>query len=147
MGTVGCVVFCRKSNNKPLVAIRSHFDGYIDGLGHALAEWLLEKTIVNGIGADQNTFEYANGVGCLAAQFVRRVKDEVGGWYITDLDSLDSWDYVYEVVVNDSVNNPTPIDNICTVIVKSYGEKIFEGKPSELLNFDENRGNKNDKLS
>lgn len=141
MGTTGCIVFCKKINDKikPLVAVRSHFDGYIDGLGHSLAEWLLEKTMINGIKSGQYTFKYANGVGCLAAQFVRTVKDEVGGWYISDLDDIDVWDYTYRVIINDAVvdEESIPVNGICTIIVSSYEEKIFEGKPSELLEFKE----------
>ena len=54
---------------KVIVSIYSHWDGYPEGLGVTLAEYLNGKVVTNGLGKrdDYNLF---NGMGCLAASLV-----------------------------------------------------------------------------
>ena len=141
MGTHSTITFIarRDGKNIPLVTIYQQYDGYIDGVGHDLAQWLLNKKIINGIGSGQFTNEFANGAGCLAAQFIRDFKDDVGGLYIVKPSA--TYDYNYYVIVRDEF---PPVwgadaDDVMMIEVRCGNdeEPIFVGTPSELLNFEE----------
>ena len=137
MGTRSTMKFIRKGNNKltPLVSIYRQYDGYVDGVGHELAKWLLDKNIVNGIPINDNSGRIANGFGCLIAQYIRDFKTEPGNLYITDMD--DKEEYNYEVIFDDDkyFDGEYNVDNLITIKVDSYPN--FKGTPSELLSFKE----------
>ena len=137
MGTRSTMKFIRKENNKltSLVSIYRQYDGYIDGVGHELAKYLLSKKIVNGIPINDNSGRIANGFGCLIAQYIRDFKTEPGNLYITDMD--DKEEYNYEVIFDDDkyFDGEYNVDDLITIKVDSYPN--FEGKPSELLSFKE----------
>jgi hypothetical protein len=64
-----------------VVSIYRQFDGYPSGLGQELAEFLSDITVVNGLG-DESSNKIANGMGCLAAQLVKFLKDGPGNVYL-----------------------------------------------------------------
>lgn len=74
-----------------------HCDGYPAGHGHELAEFLMGKIIVNGIGTEDNSTIF-NGMGCLAASVVAHFKDGPGNIYLYPAGTRDVWeDYTYIV--------------------------------------------------
>lgn len=86
------------SNEKIICNIYNHSDGYCDGLGKWLYEILNGIRIVDGLGyVDEEKTGVANGMGCLAAQLVRRLKDEPGGIYLFPCDSDAAESYMYEI--------------------------------------------------
>ena len=127
MGTRSTVKFYSEFDQKePVVSVYQQRDGYINGVGYDLAIFLKEKTIINGIGSGQTMDKgFANGMGCLAAQYVAENKTEIGGFYLTT--TYDYQEYNYEVRFID--------DNF--VIKIKYYDNIFEGTPEQLLNFKE----------
>ena len=137
MGTRSTMKFIRKGNNKltPLVSIYRQYDGYVDGVGHELAKWLLNKEITNGISSNDDLTKIANGFDCLIAQYIRDFKTEPGNLYITDMD--DKEEYNYEVIFDENkyFDGEYNVDDLITIKVDSYPN--FEGKPSELLSFKE----------
>ena len=56
------------------IQIYNHYDGYPSGLGVTLADYLQDFTVVNGLGSRQG--KVANGMGCLAAQTVKYLKNQ-----------------------------------------------------------------------
>ena len=75
-----------------LVSIYQQYDGYFEGVGKELQDFLSGFTIVNGIG--RNTPEKAaNGMGCLAAQLVSHLKNGIGGTYIVPVGQEESYNY------------------------------------------------------
>jgi hypothetical protein len=68
--------------DKPLVSIYRQFDGYPEGLGQDVAEFAAPLEIVNGISNRRGV--QANGMGCLAAQLIKHLKEGVGNVYIRD---------------------------------------------------------------
>jgi hypothetical protein len=105
-----------------VASIYQQFDGYIGGVGHDLANFLKDKTIVNGIGMDQSMATgHANGMGCLAAQYIAQGKERIGGFYMTS--PGDEQAYNYEVRLVDGELR-IKVDN-------------FEGTPQELLEYNE----------
>jgi len=125
MGTRSTVKFYSEfNNNEPVLSVYNQFDGYIGGVGHDLANFLKAKTVINGFSGNQSMENgYANGMGCLAAQYVAEKKVRIGGFYLTTKD--DSQGYNYEVRL---------IDNKIVIKVDD-----FEGTPDELLNYDESK--------
>ena len=105
-----------------------HFDGYPEGHGLELAEFLKDIKIINGIGGDAELGTHANGCGCLAAQMVKHFKDRVGyiNLYPTNNDAGDE-DYIYTIY-------PKGGEPCFISIYKVYEDKcIFVGTASDLI--------------
>ena len=108
----------------PLINLYRQYDGYMEGHGLELAEFLAPFTIVNGLGA--KTDKVANGMGCLAAQLVAHFKDGAGQFYLhaPKLD-VDNWqEYEYHVY-KDKV--------VVTSIGSNNDNTVFEGTWVEFL--------------
>ena len=143
MGTRSTTKFIAKRGEKltPLVNIYQQFDGYIDGVGHDLANFLKNKKIINGISSGHDNSNYANGLGCLIAQYIKEFKKEVGNLYITDFE--DKEEYNYEVIFDEGKYFDMGFgerDGLSTdelIIIKVDSCPNFEGTPSELLKFEE----------
>lgn len=87
----------KDENNKTLVTIYRQYDGYPEGMGLDLANFLVDITVVNGFGG-KKTENLANGMGCLTAQLIGELKDGVGNVYIYPVNSKDCWEeYTYNV--------------------------------------------------
>jgi hypothetical protein len=97
--------------NQTLVSIYRQMDGYPDSLGKELADFAGPMTIVNGYSMDQHAPEYANGMGCLAAQLIAHLKlnsdyvkhgGVIGNVYIRDTsDESHGEEYVYNLTERD----------------------------------------------
>lgn len=125
MGTRSLTVFKDESNNDVSV-LYGQFDGYLEGHGKDLAEFCAGKTVVNGIRADHNRNQLANGIGCLAAQVIANFKTEVGGFYVYPGGSRNTGEeYIYYISAE--------IGKEPDIKVDAYGETLFEGSASELL--------------
>lgn len=92
MGTRSLVVFQERDTDGHLiryVVIYEQYDGYLEGVGFKLASFLKNIRMVNGIRADERD-RVANGMGCLAAQYIADSKNGPGQLYIEDCSrSLD----------------------------------------------------------
>ena len=68
------------NEHTPVVCMYRQYDGYMEGHGVELAEFLNLGKLVNGLsGKEQHVF---NGMGCLAAQMVSHFKKEAGQFYL-----------------------------------------------------------------
>lgn len=88
---------------KPVVNMYRQFDGYPEGHGAELAEFLSAGKMVNGLrlGANEKFF---NGMGCLSAQMVAHFKQESGGFYLYPTEITDcGQDYEYHVYDKDGL--------------------------------------------
>jgi hypothetical protein len=104
MGTRSLTIFVDEAGND-LVTMYRQFDGYYEGHGKELADFLKGKEIVNGISMDKDKSKLFNGIGCLAAQVIAHLKKEVGGVYIYPNGS-EAEQYVY-VVTGEIGKEPT----------------------------------------
>ena len=78
MGTRSTITFIERVNagDSIVAQVYQQYDGYLEGVGRSLAEWLMPKIMVNGIPDYEH--DYANGIGDLAAQFVHDFKNRIG---------------------------------------------------------------------
>lgn len=87
-----------------LVNIYRQFDGYPEGHGVDLAEFLQDRTVGNGIpGGQLENAKFSNGPHDLAAQLVCHLKTDnpVGGIYLYSPDARDCWEeYLYDIFVS-----------------------------------------------
>lgn len=93
-----------KEGDQTLVTVYRQFDGYPDGHGLELAEFLSKRTLVNGLNPSKGT-QLVNGAPDLAAQFVTVFKlaqgdDMAGGIYIEPPNTSDvGEEFIYTVHV------------------------------------------------
>ena len=106
----------------PIMCMYRQFDGYLEGHGQELANFLNELTIGNGISGKPELFTFANGMGCLAAQMLVWFKKTPGGFYIHPIDFNQDClqEYEYHVYEN-------------KVVIKDPDEVIFTGSWNEFL--------------
>ena len=119
MGTTSTVRFYSEFSNKPIVNIYQQFDGYIFGVGYELANLLKDKKVINGYNIETMANGCANGMGCLAAQYIAHIKQNIGGVYIEDLDDEEEYNYHVKFIKNQ--------------LIIEVGN--FHGTPKELLEY------------
>lgn len=113
--------------NQPIICLYRQYDGYVEGHGLELAEYLASGNIVNGLGI-RDAEGVWNGMGCLAAQLVAHFKQGAGGIYLhaPNLGRDDWQEYEYHVYQD-------------KVIVYSIGSNndntIFDGSWADFKKF------------
>lgn len=142
MGTRSTITFYSRMSgtNFFLVNIYQQYDGYLEGVGKELCEWLKSKIIVNGF--SKSDFNIANGAGCLAAKYISEFKPATGGLYIYPEDvAHEDCDYNYSVIIDEDwvtspFENNKKAEDIITIEVGNWGEKpFFKGTIQELLDY------------
>ena len=105
-----------------------HLDGYPEGHGLDLAEFLKDIKIVNGIPLNKELGNQANGSGCLASQMVKHFKEDIGYIYLHPHDNESGWeDYIYTVY-------PKTGEKTFIAIYDTHNERcIFVGTASQLI--------------
>ena len=109
------------------VQVYKHYDGYPQGHPVDLAKFLSEFKIVNGIPYGDDS-KMANGLGCLAAQYVAAFKMGPGDLTVEHPDTqhfdIEYITYVWGVEEKD----------IWMSIFDTYEDKcIFVGEPEQLI--------------
>ena len=107
------------------VQIYHHWDGYPQGLGVKLTNFLDGYDVTNGLSTGYQG-PVANGMGCLAAQTVSYLKDEPGNVYLRKPIEKDWEDYEYFVWVKDHAE-------LWISIFNYNSECIFVGEPDKLI--------------
>ena len=120
-----------------LVNMYRQYDGYPEGHGTELADFLNSGKVVNGIGIDEQQRVF-NGAGCLSAQMIAHFKKGAGGIYIEPITAKDcGQEYEYEIIVDYDTHEVT-LKCIEVGYIDSKGKyrrgkrTLFEGKPSEF---------------
>lgn len=111
-----------------IVTMYRQYDGYPEGHGLELAEFLASGKMVNGISLNETGLVF-NGMGCLTAQCVAHFKHGPGGVYLHRGGTTNCWEnYRYEVIEN-GPNNDVTLRCYCV------GSKkwIFEGTPKQFI--------------
>jgi hypothetical protein len=107
-----------------LVCMYGQFDGYPEGHGIALAEFLDSICVMPLDGSRPPEFKSkANGMGCLAAQLVARFKEHPGGFYLWPTGGALERGYTYEIRL---------MGNGTKMTCSGYG-RSFEGAPKAFI--------------
>ena len=109
-----------------IICMYRQYDGYLDGHGKELAEFLQDFTVVNGYNS-ATPDRSANGMSCLAAQLVAHFKNGIGNIYLYPTNTKDvGEEFIYIISL---------IDNQINIEVKDvyYDEIIFSGTPAQLI--------------
>lgn len=126
-----------KQKKQEIVTMYRQYDGYPEGHGSDLAEFLSTGELVNGIGMnDKIVF---NGMGCLSAQVVAHFKEGAGGIYLQRANK-DSWENYRYQVIGDFDTKELTIKILEVGYMKGdrycKGTRtLFEGTPKEMLKF------------
>jgi len=111
---------------EPFTTMYRQMDGYLEGHGQDLAEFLSQFTVVNGMKLNE-TRKIANGIDCLAAQMFAHFKDGPGNIYCMHPSAQDCGEeYIYEIEKDGE-------DILITVYDIYPNKEIFHGTPNELL--------------
>jgi hypothetical protein len=107
MGTRSITVV-RDGHGNKIIEMYKQFDGYPDGLGKELLDFIKSGKMVNGISDTENSRIF-NGIDCFAAQLVCYFKDGPGGVYLSapsdtnnpvDYQNMYWAEYLYEIDSN-----------------------------------------------
>ena len=88
MGTRSLTVFNNEMDNSEIVVLYRQYDGYPEGHGIDLLNFLNNMEIVNGI-SNKEKRRIANGMGCLSAQVVAYFKEAAGDFYLHSAGTRD----------------------------------------------------------
>lgn len=115
-----------KKVKNEIVTMYRQYDGYMEGHGKDLADFLAGGELVNGFGMDDKVV--FNGMGCLSAQVVAHFKDGVGGFYLQRANKNSGENYRYKVIGDLETKEIT----IEVFEVGNRAKKIFSGSPKQL---------------
>jgi hypothetical protein len=115
-----------KKVKNEIVTMYRQYDGYMEGHGKDLADFLAGGELVNGIGMDDKVV--FNGMGCLSAQVVAHFKDGAGGIYLQRANKNSGENYRYKVIGDLETKEIT----IEVFEVGNRAKKIFSGSPKQL---------------
>ena len=127
MGTRSTVKFYGEYDMNCIASIYQQYDGYPEAVGYELAVFLKNINLVNGFGYGAKLGEVANGMGCLASQYIAKIKVGVGGVYMVEPDNLQEWNYT--VHWNDEAKD------IEIGVFDYNNDFVFAGNRVEFLTF------------
>lgn len=97
MGTRHLTVM-QNYKGEEIVVMYGQWDGYPEGHGQELVDFLKDIEMVNGIPFSEEPRKLANGPECLAGQIVVHFKDAVGNFYLYPAGTRDvGEEYIYFV--------------------------------------------------
>ena len=121
-----------------IIVMYKQFDGYPEGLGLRLANFLKGFIIINGIPPNPNP-KSANGMHDLAAQLVAEFKNEIGEIYLHPSGTRDVWEeFIYYIYLGPDNILRIQVVQACRIKDNQSGEwnmvedKIFDGTPTEV---------------
>ena len=126
MGTRSLTTFIDDFTKEEIVVLYRQYDGYPEGHGKDLLNYLNNMKLVNGIPGGKKASQLANGMSCLAAQVVSHFKKGVGDFYLHAADTRDHGEeFVYTVYEE---NNELKVK-----VEDTYSNKIlFDGNTEKM---------------
>ena len=120
--------------HRPIINLYRQYDGYPEGHGQELVEFLKQFTLTNGIpvGRGESKTRTANGMGCLAAQLVSNFKgSDAGQFYLHPTDAKEcGQDYEYHIYANGPTFRVKVVNKGCNMFgltMSDTNEVIFDG--------------------
>lgn len=132
MGTRSLTVI--QDSGEPICVLYRQFDGYPEGHGKELAEFLSGFRIVNGYNP-YYTAKIANGMNCLAAQIIAHFKKGVGDFYLYPPKTNDvGEEYVYTVDVGQDMTLKLLISEV-PYPPEAHSKALMVGTPEDCLSW------------
>lgn len=134
MGTRSLTIVAEKESGKECLVMYRQMDGYPSGHGRELWQKFGRHKLVNGF-SSQTSAEYANGMGCLAAQIVAAFKDGIGNFYLYPSRTRNCGEeyiyYLYPNTADESIINLKVIE----VGWKSGRKTLYEGTLEDFAGY------------
>lgn len=132
MGTRSLTTFIDNFNDEEIVVMYRQMDGYPEGHGVDLLEFLQGMDIVNGLPVGRSDDSLANGMSCLAAQVISHFKQGAGDFYLHTANTRDyGEEYIYTIYVHRCIEETN--DMLKVRVHKVYDNKdIFDGTVDEM---------------
>ena len=126
MGTRSLTTFIDDGTNEEIVVMYRQYDGYPEGHGRDLLNFLNGMKVVNGIPGGKKASQLANGISCLAAQTISHFKKGVGDFYLHAADTRDyGEEFVYIIYAKDN--------ELKVKVEDTYDDKVlFDGNTEEM---------------
>ena len=126
MGTRSLTTFVDDHTEEEIVVMYRQYDGYPEGHGRDLINFLNGMKVVNGIPGGKKVSQLANGVNCLAAQVVSHFKKGVGDFYLHTGGKRDyGEEFVYTIYSKDN--------ELKVKVEDAYEDKVlFDGNTDEM---------------
>jgi hypothetical protein len=126
-------------DNQELCRIYRQFDGYPSGHGYDLAK-ACNVTLVNGFSENEKKGKHANGMPCLAATIIGKLKHGIGNIYLEPTGGeISDWaEYVYvvrgdaggEVIIECRTN---AVEGAWPFNLQTKSELVFSGNAKQWL--------------
>lgn len=128
MGTRATVKFFEQhgAESECICAVYHQHDGGLSEVGYDLADLLHRRKIINGMKFGMDMSQYANGIGCLAAQYVAKVKTNLGGVYMTSAENTQNYDYRIEPWLIED-------EEVLHITVHHFETLLFQGGVTDFL--------------
>ena len=128
-----------KTNNgmkkEPILSLYKQWDGYPDGWGEELKEFIKKCIVVNGYNKERDSKKnklLCNGVGCFALQLVKEFKEGTGDLYATTQEDEQEFNYeiIFDILESDGFSSRyIEVNLICheykdfnqTYLIDKYG--------------------------
>ena len=121
-----------------IIVMYKQFDGYPEGMGVKLANFLEGYIIINGIPPNPNP-KSANGIHDLAAQLVAEFTNGIGEIYLHPSGTRDVWEeFIYYIYLGPDNSLRIQVVQACRIKDNQSGEwsmvedKIFDGTPTKV---------------
>ena len=132
MGTRSLTTIVHKYENfhEKIVTMYRQMDGYMEGHGFDLADFLSKGKLVNGISLDKTEHVF-NGSNCLAAQIVAHFKDGPGGIYLHNPEAKNMGEEYHYHILSDEKSGKITLE--CYGVGNKENELLFIGTPKQFL--------------
>ena len=128
MGTRSLTVLNNEMDNEEIVVLYRQYDGYPEGHGIDLLNFLNNMEIVNGI-SNKEKRRIANGMGCLSAQVVAYFKEAPGDFYLHSAGTRDiGEEFIYTLYYTEELK-------IKVQDTYSGGNDLFDGNIKAYKNW------------
>jgi hypothetical protein len=126
MGTRSLTVINSEWDDSEICVLYRQYDGYPEGHGKDLLDFLRGMSVVNGMGLDDRE-RISNGMDCLAAQIVAHFKNGPGYFYLNAAGTRDVCEeFIYTLYIYNK-------DKLSIKVEDTYdkGHILFDGSLDE----------------
>tara|TARA_R100000458_G_C8278539_1_gene254969 strand:- start:13400 stop:13975 length:576 start_codon:yes stop_codon:yes gene_type:complete len=110
MGTRCLTRFIDERSGEDICVLYRQYDGYVEGHGRELVQFLAERRVVNGYTSADRERGWFNGMSCLAASVISHFKEKIGDFYLYPPNTeglCEEYTYTIYIPVSEMENGDT----------------------------------------